>query len=110
MKMESLMTLRLPKEDLKAIEFISAYEKKDKSTAARELVELGRVYFAVLQYNEGRISIGKAAEIAGMPLSEMIELLAKLSIRSKIELEDYLTGIKTAEKLISGNKKNKNNI
>ena len=66
----------------------------DKSTTVRELIELGKIYFAILKYKDGKISIGKAAEIAGLSLSEMIDLAAKLGIESKLEVSDYSEGFK----------------
>lgn len=98
--MDNVMTVRLPKEDLEVVKLISIKNKKDKSTTVRELVELGKIYFAITQYREGKISIGKAAEIAGMTISEMMDLLSKLGIESNIQLEDYLEGQKFAEELI----------
>ena len=99
-RMSDVMTVRLPKEDLEAVEQISIKNKKDKSTTVRELVELGKIYFAIMQYRENKISIGKAAELAGLTISEMVDLLSKLGIESNIELEDYLEGQKLAEKLL----------
>lgn len=93
-RMQSVMTVRLPEEDLKVVEQISSEEKTDKSTAVRELIELGKVYFAILKYKEGKISIGKASEIANLPLSEMMDTLAKLGVESKLEVIDYLEGSK----------------
>ena len=100
MKMDNVVTVRLPKEDLEVVKEISIKSKKDKSTTVRELVELGKIYFAIVEYSERKISIGKAAEIAGLTISEMIDLLSKLGIKSSIELEDYLEGQKFAEELI----------
>lgn len=99
-RMENVMTVRLPKEDLEIVKQISIQSKKDKSTTVRELVELGKIYFAITQYREGKISIGKSAEIAGVSISEMIDLLSKLGIESNMELEDYLEGQKLADELI----------
>ena len=99
-RMENVMTVRLPKEDLKVIEEISLKEKKDKSTTVRELVELGKLYFAIIKYRENTISIGKAAEIAGLTISEMMDLLAKLGIESNLDLSDYLEGKKFAEEIL----------
>jgi len=99
-RMDNVMTVRLPKEDLEVVKQISIKNKKDKSTTVRELVELGKIYFALVQYREGKISIGKAAEIAGMTISEMMDLLSKLGIESNIQLEDYLEGQKFAEEFI----------
>lgn len=99
-RMQTVMTVRLPKEDLKVIEEISSRQKKDKSTIVRSLVELGKVYFAIIEYRENRISIGKAAEIAGLTISEMMDLLAKLGIESNLELSDYLESQKFAKEIV----------
>ena len=98
--MDNVLTVRLPKEDLEAIKQISIKTKKDKSTTIRELVEYGKIYFAITNYREGKISVGKASEIAGLSLSGMIDLLAELGIESNMELEDYLEGKKLAEEVI----------
>ena len=99
-RMSNVMTVRLPKEDLEAVKQISIKNKKDKSTTVRELVELGKTYFAIMQYRENKISLGKAAELAGLTIAEMMDLLSKLGIKSNIDLEDYLEGQKVAEELI----------
>jgi len=98
-KMQSVMTIRLPKEDLEIIKEITAEEKIEKSTAVRELIEMGKVYLAILKYKDGKISIGKAAEIAGMTISEIMDLFAQLGIKSKLEINDYLEGSKFAEEM-----------
>lgn len=99
-RMDNVMTVRLPKEDIEAVNQISIKNKKDKSTTIRELVELGKIYFSIIQYREGKISIGKAAEIAGLGISDMMDLLSKLGIGSNLELEDYLEGQKFAEEIV----------
>ena len=95
-----VLTLRLPEEDLMAIEEISVAENVDKSTAARELIELGRAYFAIKNYKEGKISIGKAAELAVIAISEMMDLHSQLGIENKIDMTDYLAGTMTAKRLL----------
>ena len=99
-RLENVMTVRLPKEDIKIIEEISLKERKDKSTTVRNLVELGKIYFAIIQYKENRISIGKAAEIAGLTISEIMDLLSKLGLKSNLDLADYLESRKFAEEVV----------
>ena len=55
---------------------------------------------AIHQYAKSKISLGKAAEIAGLAISEMIELLAKLGIESNLELSDYIESQKLSEELL----------
>ncbi len=98
--MTSVITVRLPNEDVETVKQMSALTKKDKSTVLRELVELGKVYLAIKEYKKGKISIGRASEISGLPISEMMDLLAELGIKSNLEVEDYLEGAKVAKELI----------
>ena len=51
------------------------------------------------EYKDSKISIGRASEIAGISISEMMDTLSNLGIESNLELEDYLEGKKNAEKL-----------
>ena len=99
-RLETIMTVRLPQEDLKIIEVISKKERKDKSTTLRNLVGLGKIYFAIIQYKENNISIGRVAEISGLTISEMMDILSKLGIRSNLELADYLESQKFAEEYL----------
>ena len=58
------------------------------------------INFVLKNYKEEKISIGKASEIAGISISEMMDLLAKFGIKSPITYEDYLEGKKFAEKIL----------
>ena len=84
-RMNNVLTLRLPKEDLDAVQQISLQTKKDKSTILRELVELGKMYYAITQYKQGKISIGKTAELAGVNLAELMDTLTRLGIKSNLK-------------------------
>ncbi|MDO8627657.1 MAG: UPF0175 family protein [Candidatus Diapherotrites archaeon] len=99
-KMETVLTLRLPKNDIMAIKEVSERKNIDKSTAARKLIELGKLFFAIDEYKKEKISFGKAAEIAGLGISDMMDALTELGIKSNLAVEDYITGKKTAKKLI----------
>ena len=49
-----------------------------------ELMELGRIMLALRRYEAGKFSVGKAAEIAGMSLSEFMDLVSEFGIKSRI--------------------------
>jgi predicted HTH domain antitoxin len=55
-------------------------------------MELGGVMLAIRRYEEGKYSLGKAAEIAGVSLSEFMDMLSEFGIKSRISYEDYLKG------------------
>lgn len=98
-KMTKVVTVRLPGADVKLVEQLAKWEEKDKSTAIRELVAYGKIYLAIKLYKEGKISIGRASEIANLSLSETMDLFAELGIKSNITYEDYLEGLKYAREL-----------
>jgi len=73
--------------------------KEEMSKSVRELVNLGRLMFALEEYKKCKISLGKAAEIAGVSISEMMTLLSEFSIPNNITYEDYLEGLQTLKKM-----------
>ncbi len=55
---------------------------------------------AVGLFSKGRITVSEAAEMAHLPLGEMMELLSARGVKSKITLEDYEEGLFNAEKAL----------
>jgi predicted HTH domain antitoxin len=53
---------------------------------------------AIEQYRAGRVSLGRAAEIAGMSISETIDLLVEYHIPTNLEFDDYLQSLENARK------------
>jgi len=86
------MSIGIEGKDYSLIEELSKIEGEEKSKVLKELMELGRMMFALRRYEEGKLSLGKAAEIAGMSLSEFMDLLSEFGIKSRISYEDYLEG------------------
>ena len=48
-----------------------------------------RVLLAVEKYKKGEASLGRAAEVAGLPVGQMMTALKEFGVRSRIEHEDY---------------------
>ncbi|MFH1894970.1 MAG: UPF0175 family protein [archaeon] len=98
-----LLSARLPKEDIFIIEAVSEEEKTDKTTALKKLLSLGAKKYkldkSIKAYREGKISIGKAAETAGISLWEMMDELKAKNIANPLTKEDYKEGLKNLEKL-----------
>jgi predicted HTH domain antitoxin len=65
----------------------------------RDLVTRGRVLLAVERYRNGEASLGKAAELAGLPVGQMMTVLAEFRVESRIEKEDYLRGLPNLAKV-----------
>jgi predicted HTH domain antitoxin len=52
-----------------------------------------RVLLAVEKYKKGEVSLGRAAEVAGMPVGRMMTVLQEFGVRSLVELEDHRQGL-----------------
>lgn len=90
--MAKVITLRLKERELGIIKNLSGKEHGDRSYAARKLIDYGWIYYILKNYREGKISIGKAAMELDLTITETIELLADLGIKSPISYDEYLEG------------------
>jgi predicted HTH domain antitoxin len=93
------MSIRMDRENYEFLTSMSRDEQRDLSKAVRDLVTRGRVLLALERYRNSEVSLGKAAEIAGMPVGQMMELLGKFGVRSRIDVEDYREGLANLAKV-----------
>ena len=88
----TVISLRLNEKDLERLDELSTLERKDRSTAARELLKYGWEFLMLRYYKEGTLSLEGLAKKLDLSVSEAIDLLTKLGIEAPIELDDYLKG------------------
>jgi predicted HTH domain antitoxin len=55
-------------------------------------INKGDIFVAIKGYAEGRYSEEKAASLASVPLSEFMDLVMSLGIKSKTDVDDMLDG------------------
>lgn len=95
-------SVRLPEEMLREIEKLVREEGIDKGTLIRKLLAESlkeyRVKRAMELYRDGKVSLWKAAEIAGITYREAIEELKKRNIPFRYSLEDLETDVEWAMK------------
>ena len=96
--MTKTMSIRMDRENYEFLTEISKQERSDLSKAVRDLVMRGRVLLAVERYKKGDASLGKAAQLAGLSVGQMMTLLAEFGVESRIEKDDYLEGLKNLAK------------
>ena len=72
------------------LEVILKIDKKDIPKAVK-------LYLAIELYREGKISLGKASEIAGISKEEMMEVLSRKGIPINYDIEDLKEDIKRLE-------------
>src|SRR3989338_1283482 len=97
--MAETVSVRIDKEGLKEINEISKLEKKTKSNVLREVLDKGikekKLEIALEKFRNKEASIGKAAIIAQMPLSQFMDVLVEKNI-------DFHYGIKELEEDFEG--------
>src|SRR3989344_3318740 len=98
-----LISARFQKDETAIIEEVSKEEKTDKTTALRTIFALGAKQYklekAIKQYQAGKISIGKAAEKAGISLWEIMDKLKERNIANSLSEEEFTEGLKNLKKI-----------
>lgn len=76
--MAQTVSVRLHEETLREVDRLASRLKTDRSEALRRFIERGlreaRIDDALDELREGRISMGRAAEMAGVTIYEMLDL------------------------------------
>jgi predicted HTH domain antitoxin len=88
----------LPEELFKVVKHMARQEKIDESTAIRQLLALGTKGYAVELFRQGKITLKEAAELAGVTLRQMIDLLQRHGVKGNVRLNqqrkalDFVSG------------------
>ncbi len=102
--MGKTLTSRLPDDMAKKIEEIAEIEKLDKSSVIRRLLDKGIIQwkeeFALKLYQDGEVSIGRAAEISSLNIWEFLDKLAEKKIPLNYDTDDFINDVKTVDKLL----------
>src|ERR1700752_3185867 len=96
--MTKTMSVRMDQENLEFLNELTREQRSDLSKAVRDMVTRGRILLAVERYKKGEASLGRAAELAGVPLGQMMTILTEFGVKSRLEKEDYLQGFKNLQK------------
>ena len=87
--MTKTMSVRMDQDNYEFLSAMTMEEQSDLSKAVRDLVTRGRILLAMERYKSGEASLGKAAEVAGLPVGQMMTLLGEFGVRSRIDREVY---------------------
>jgi predicted HTH domain antitoxin len=100
--MAQTVSVRLSKESLREIDRLAERLKTDRSEALRRFIERGlreaRIDDALDLLRKGRISVGRASEVAGVTLYEMLDLLRRHHIPSGYGPEDLEKDLRDLER------------
>ena len=97
--MSKTMSIRMDRDNYEFLSEITKEGPSDLSKAVRDMVTRGRILLAVERYKKGEPSLGKAAELAGLPLGRMMTILTEFGVESRLEKEDYLQGLQNLQKV-----------
>ena len=98
MQRQKTLSVRMSQEDYAFVNQLARDDKEDASKEVRKLVDLGRHMLGIEKYKKKEASLGKAAELAGVSVVEMINMLTEYGVKSNLAMEDYLTGLSNLKK------------
>lgn len=94
------VTTRLPPEVLEEIEEIAERDRIDRSELIRRLLDQAlaqrRIDDAVDAYREGKVTMWRASELAGVSLRQMMNILNELRVELNYSIEDLESDIEFA--------------
>lgn len=97
--MTKTMSIRMDRENYDFLREFTKEERSDLSKTVRELVTRGRVLLAMEKYRSGEVSLGRAADLAGLPIGQMMTVMTDFGVQSRLEKEDYLQGLENLRKV-----------
>ena len=97
--MSKTMSIRMYRENFEFLNELTKEQRSDLSKAVRDMVTRGRILLAVERYKNGEASLGRAAELAGVPVGKMMTILTEYGVESRVEQEDYLQGLQGLSKV-----------
>lgn len=89
------VSIRLRK--IMELDFFSKLLKENRSELVRDLVEEGRKMKALTLYKNKKLSLGLAARLANLNLSEFLDFLEEHHVPLNLTLEDAKEAMKNAE-------------
>ena len=101
--MTTIVSTRLQKKEAKEIEKFAKEEDLDKSTFVKRLINRSlqeyKTEHAFRLYKKGKVSLGKAAELAGKSLWEMIELMKKYDVYLNYSIDGLKDDLQTIKEI-----------
>ena len=97
-KAQKTLSIRVDADDYTFLSGLTETENVNISETVRDLLKKGRLMLAIEQYRAGMASLGRAAELAGMSISETIDLFVMYGIPVNLDVDDYRQSLENARK------------
>lgn len=85
-----ILTVRIEKHDQKRLEQFAHKQKINRSQAVKELLNKGFMISHLQEYKEGKLSLGRLAEILEIPMVEALGLVSTYNAHQHMP-RDYIT-------------------
>jgi predicted HTH domain antitoxin len=92
-------TVRLTEDILKGVSYRARLEDVDESTAIRQFIKLGVMWYVVDLYKRGKITLGEAAELSGVSLRRMLDILAEHGVKGNVKMNQQVKALDYAKNL-----------
>ncbi len=92
--MTKTMSVRMDGDNYEFLREMAQEPGSDLSKAVRDAVTRGRVLLAVERYKTGEVSLGRAANLAGVSVGRMMTILTEFGVESRLDEEDYRRSLK----------------
>jgi len=84
---------------LKGVSYRVKIEDVDESTAIRQFLKLGVTWYVMELYKAGKITLGEAAELAGVSLRRMLDILAEHGVIGNVKMKQQVKALDYAKSL-----------
>ena len=92
-------TVRLTENLLKGVSYRAKMEDVDESTAIRQFIRLGVMWYVVELYKRGKITLEEAAELSGVSLRRMLDILAEHGVKGNVKMNQQIKALNYARNL-----------
>ena len=92
-------TVHLTEDLLRGVSYRTKMEDVDESTAIRQFIKLGVMWYVVELYKAGRITLEEAAELAGISLRRMLDILAEHGVKGNVKMKQQIRALDYAKNL-----------
>ena len=91
--------VHLTEDILKGVSYRAKLEDVDEPTAIRQFIRLGVMWYVVELYKRGKITLGEAAELSGISLRRMLDILAEHGVKGNVRMNQQIKALNYAGNL-----------
>lgn len=91
--------VHLTEDLLKGVLYRAKMEDVDESTALRQFIRFGVMWYVADLYKNGKVTLEEAAELAGVSLRRMLDILTEHGVRGNVKMKQQIKALDYAKKL-----------